>query len=157
MVTWRRRLRYYLLRFLRLKDMPGKAALGFAVGACVNLYPAFGISVGVAVFLAGLVRANLVAGLLGNLTVKPLWPVMFYLNLWVGNKLVGHGEANLTQTLGGLLKMEWQAYMLVGKAFFLGAAVNSLVLGTILFLVVYRIFCCYRRQMIRFVLAQKLI
>lgn len=156
-MNWRRRLRFYLLKFLRLKDMPSKAALGFAVGACVNLYPAFGISVGVAVFLAGLVRANLAAGLLGNLIMKPLFPVMFYLNLWVGNKLVGHGQSNLAQTLAGLLHMHWQAFVLVGKAFFLGAAVNSLVLGTILFLVVYRIFCCYRRRMIRFVLAQKLI
>ena len=156
-MKWRRQLRYFLLRFLRLRDMPAKAALGFAVGACVNMYPAFGISVGVAAFLAGLVRANLVAGLLGNVMVKPLWPVMFYLNLWVGNLLIGHAGANTTRTFHGLIKMNWKAWMLVGKVFFLGAIVNTLILGTLLYIGVYWIFSSYRKQMLRFILTQKFI
>lgn len=154
-VTWRRQFKFYLLRFLRLKDMPGKVALGFAVGSCVNFWPTFGFGVPIALFLAGLVRSTLVAGLIGDLMFKPLFPVMFYLDIWVGGKLVGQDTSHLVHAFGGLLRMKGWAYILVGRAFFVGAVVNSLILGTILFVVVYRIFTGYRYQLIQMVWKQK--
>ncbi|AVX19526.1 MULTISPECIES: DUF2062 domain-containing protein [Carboxydocella] len=135
-----RRIRLFLLLFFRIKDMPAKVALGFAVGSCVNFYPTFGVGVPIALAAARLARGNVFAGLLGDLLFKPLFPFFFYLDLLVGNSLFGEKQAAISQQLLGLVKMEWQAFVQVGKAFFLGALVNSLLLGLILFLVVWRTF-----------------
>ncbi len=157
MVSWRRKLRFNILKFLRLKDMPGRVALGFALGACVNFYPTFGFGVPLAIFIAGLVRGNLAASFLGDVIFKPLFPIMFYFDLVTGSKLIGQGITHIRYVMHGLLKLDWKIYQLVGKAFFLGALLNTLILGTILYIAVYEIFSRYHRQMTRLFLAQKLI
>lgn len=139
-----RRLRLYLLLFFRIKDMPARVALGFAVGSCVNFFPTFGVGVPIALAAVRLVRGNIFAGLLGDLLFKPLFPLFFYLNLLVGNFLLGESRAEISQQLLGLVRMEWQAYVEVGKGFFLGAVSNSLGLGLLLFLLVWRTFARLR-------------
>jgi len=136
----KRRLRLYLLLFFRIKDMPARVALGFAVGSCINFFPTFGVGIPAALAAARLVRGNIFAGLLGDLLFKPLFPFFFYLNLVIGNLLLGDSREAISAQLLGLVRMEWQAYVEVGKGFFLGAAVNSLALGLLLFLLVWRTF-----------------
>lgn len=128
--------------------MPSRVALGFAAGACVNFYPTFGFGVPIALFVAGIVGGTVPAGLLGDLIFKPLFPLMFYMDLWVGNKLLGKGVHGLKRTLIGLVKMHWPAFVIAGKSFLIGAIVNTLIFGGILFLLVYWAFSTHRRSLI---------
>lgn len=130
----KRRLRYNLIRFLRLKGTPGKLALGFAVGACINFFPTLGFGVPVAGLAAGIVFANIAAGVLGDVIFKPFFPVFFYLNMLTGSFLwtkqvqeMGHiWDLFLTPGLFTVVDYGW--------VFLLGALVNSIIFGTILYL-----------------------
>ncbi|MHB8171141.1 MAG: DUF2062 domain-containing protein [Thermincolia bacterium] len=152
---WLRRLRYYILRFLRLKGTPRKVALGFAVGSIVNFYPTFGFGVPIAGAVAALVRGNIPAGIVGDILFKPLFPFFFYLDLLVGYKIMGLKADNLTQVAMDLAKLDPQAFLVAGKVFMWGAVINSLLTGLVLFIVVHIIFKSYRRPLIRLMLTKK--
>jgi len=154
---WRRRLRYYILKFLRLKGTPWKVALGFAVGAVVNFYPTFGFGVPLAGALAGFVRGNIPAGLIGDILFKPLFPAFFYLDLLLGNMLIGQRNADISRAVIDLAKLEPGAFLTVGKVFLIGAFINSLLVGLLLFMIIFKVFKSYRRQLIRVIMTQKLI
>ncbi len=147
-------MRYYILKFLRLKGTPKKVALGFAVGSIVNFYPTFGFGVPIAGAVAAFVRGNIPAGIVGDILFKPLFPFFFYLDLLVGYKLMGLEADNLAQVAMDLAKLDPQAFLIAGKVFMFGALINSLLTGLVLFLVVHTIFKSYRRQMIRLVLTK---
>lgn len=146
---WRRRLRFYILKLLRLEGAPAKVAFGFALGACINFYPTFGIALILAGFLGGLTKSNVPAALLGDLLFKPLFPVMFYTNLVVGDNLISEKTQNLSLAWSEVLQLHTESFVILGKVFFMGALINSLVLGAILFAVVYKIFKDYRKKLAR--------
>lgn len=148
----RRRLKYYLIKFLRLKGAPGKIALGFAVGACVNFFPTFGIGLPFAGLMAGMVTASIPAGLLGDLFFKPLFPLFFYLNLITGYFFWSDRAYNIKRLTKFLIHHKAAAFGAMGKAFFTGAIINSLILGTILYLIVYFIIERYRMQLLKWLL-----
>lgn len=54
-----RRLKYYILRTLRMQNSDHRIALGFAVGFFPCWYPTFGIDLLLAPLLARLVRGNI--------------------------------------------------------------------------------------------------
>lgn len=146
----RRRLKLNLIKLLRLKGAPGKIALGFALGACVNFYPTFGVGFPFAGLVAGIAMANVPAGLLGDVVFKPLFPFFFYLNLLTG-KIFWPARYNnlrhLWKTLvhhPDLSKLET-----VGKVFFTGALINSLILGAILYLLTFFMVQRYRGQILK--------
>lgn len=154
---WRRRLRFYILKLLRLEGAPAKVALGFALGACVNFYPTFGIALILAGFLAGITSSNVPAALLGDLLFKPLFPVMFYINLVVGDNLVSEKTQNLSLAWSKLLQLQSESFVILGKVFFIGALINTLVLGVILFTIVYKVFKNHRKKLARWFNRQHII
>ncbi|WP_418791147.1 DUF2062 domain-containing protein [Phosphitispora sp. TUW77] len=142
-----RRLRYNLIRFMRLKGAPGKLALGFAIGACVNFFPTFGFGIPLAGIVAGIVFANIPAGLLGDVIFKPLFPFFFYLNMVTGSFLWANQIQDVRHVWAGLLSPA----LLVncGKIFFTGALVNSVILGVILYVFMFFIVERYRMTFLR--------
>jgi uncharacterized protein len=151
---WGRRLKFLAIKFLRLKGTPSKVALGFAVGAVVNFSPTFGFGIIIAGFLAGLLRGSITAGIVGDIIFKTLFPLFFYCNLLLGNFILDAKNVNITSSLKQLIRLEASAFFFVGKAFFLGAFINSIALGVILFLIVYKLFKDYRHRMIGFFLSR---
>lgn len=147
----RRRVKYFLLRFLRLPGTPGKLALGFALGACVNFFPTFGFGIPVAIFIVGLFRGNIPGGIIGDLLFKPLFPVFFYLDFVVGGYFRGQPVKNIALAVKEMACLRIDAIKILGSTFLIGALINSLVLGTFLFFLVYLIFKSFRRDMIRIV------
>ncbi len=145
----RRWLKYNLIRFFRLKGSSGKLALGFAVGACINFYPTFGFGVPLAGCAAGIVMANIPAGLLGDIIFKPLFPVFFYLNMVTGDLLLINKGQNADYLWRGLLHSKLSTLAVLGKIFFAGAIVNSLILGTILYICIYFIVKRYRLPILK--------
>lgn len=145
----RRQVRFTLIKFLRLKGAPRKIALGFAIGACVNFYPTFGIGVPLAGLLAGLAMASIPAGLLGDVAFKPLFPVFFYLNLVTGYIFWPRGYNHIHKIRVEHLEMKMATFYKLGKVFFAGALLNSLIMGTVLYAIVYFIMRKYRQPLLK--------
>lgn len=148
----KRRLKYNLIKFLRLKGAPAKVALGFAIGACINFYPTFGVGVPLAGLAAAVFFANISAGILGDIVFKPLFPLFFYLNMATGCMVWPKQNIqpiNLSETL---LKPSLSSLGTLGKVFFIGAVINSLILGTILYLLIYFVVERYRLSMLKWLI-----
>jgi uncharacterized protein (DUF2062 family) len=144
-----------LIKFFRLKGAPRKIALGFAIGACVNFYPTFGIGIPLAGLFAGLAMSSIPAGLLGDVAFKPLFPVFFYLNLVTGYFFLPGGNQDLDKMWIELMNLSPATFVKLGKIFFAGAIVNSLLLGIVLYSVVYLVMLKYRRRLLRMLLRRR--
>lgn len=154
---WRKRLRYYVLTLLRLKGSPAKVAFGFALGACVNFYPTFGLALILAGFIAGITRCNVPAAVLGDLVFKPVFPLMFYINLLIGDNFYNAKTQSLAEAWSKLRHFEAESVVILGKVFFTGALINTLILGALLFAIVYKVFKDHRRRLARWFYKQRII
>lgn len=152
-MTVGRLVRYYLLKFFRLNGSPRKVALGFSLGVCMNFYPTFGFGLAMAAVLAGLLRANIAASLLGDTLFKIFFPFFFYLNYLVGEMLIGH---RFVYSIGvGRWEHHGHDLIQVSEAFFLGMILNTLIVGTILYFLTHWLILNHRRQILRLFLRKR--
>lgn len=94
-----RAAQYFNHRIKRLSDSPRKIALGLALGVFASFTPLFGFHFVLAVFLAWVVRANVLASMVGTLFGNPItFPLIASLSLWIGRTVFGFGTT--TETLG---------------------------------------------------------
>lgn len=144
---WRRRLRYHVLKFLRLKESPRSIAIGFALGASSNFLPFVGFGALASAFLAGLARVNIPASLIGHFLFAPAFPFFFSLNVFIGRLIIKNGILDIGNYVGQSVGFGFKHFANIGKAFLFGAAINSLVFGVIVFIVSYKIFVIYRKDL----------
>ncbi len=92
-LTIGRRLRYYYLRFVRLKGDPHSLARGFAIGAFVGATPTIPLHTILTLALALLGRGSKIAALLGSVLVSnPLTILLQYFLAWkIGNRIIATG------------------------------------------------------------------
>ena len=84
-----RTIRYYKLRFLRLKGDPGSIARGVALGTFIGITPNMPLHTIVTVIVAPLLRANLVGAFLASFTIcNPLTYFPQYYLSWLIGKTV---------------------------------------------------------------------
>lgn len=89
---WARSVEYLRHRVSRLPDTPHRIALGFACGVIVSFTPFFGLHFFLAAGLAWLLRANVVAGLIGTVAGNPLtFPFIASVSLHTGRRVLGSG------------------------------------------------------------------
>lgn len=151
-MKWRRRIRYYILIFLRLRDMPTKVGLGFALGSTMNFFPTFGLGPAIGVFLAGLFRLNLVAAFIGHMILTPFFPILFYINLWVGRCFVSGEDFDLEIATQQIMALNKGVFIELGRAFTIGAVISSLVTFVFFSIVIYYLFSRYRYDLVRILL-----
>lgn len=65
-------------RFIKIRGNPRKIALGFALGIFIGLTPSMGFQMGVAVFLAALLKWNKISAATGVWITNPLTAVPIY-------------------------------------------------------------------------------
>lgn len=145
----KRRTRYYLLRFSRLKASPHQVALGFTLGFIPNWFPTFGLGPVLSVGIAKLAKVNVFAAVMGGIIGTPLWPVLFLLNYRAGGLFhdkpskvdeiveVEYIEA-VNDTVGSIQSGSLQ--------FLTGAFINILLSSMVLYLLVFMMFRIYRRK-----------
>ena len=150
-MTYRRRLKYYLLKLFRLHDSPKAVAGGIAWGAYVHFYPTFGLGPFLAVALARLFRTNMVAATVGWAVFMPLFPFFFYLNFIVGDWLTGVPTENIWQAIQGMSNIRWRDLWMLGKAFTMGFLVNGLIEVISFWWIGYILFKRYRKQALYFI------
>lgn len=83
--TWLARLRQTLFHH---HVEPGRLAFAVALGVFIGMTPFYGLQTIVAIALAGLLRLNLTAAVLGTQISNPLFaPFVIAASVWVGDKL----------------------------------------------------------------------
>lgn len=108
-----RGLSYIKKRIRRLPDSPHRIALGFACGALASFSPFFGFHFFIAAGLAWMVRANMLAALLGTIVGNPFtFPVISASSLYLGRWMLGrNGEGSdfdaITQAFGEAFRSAW--------------------------------------------------
>jgi uncharacterized protein len=136
---YRRTLKYWAKRFLRIRATPHALALGAAIGVFAAFSPALGIHFLFALALAFLLGGNLVAAGLGTAAANPLtFPLMIAGDYEVGHLLVGgsHQQLPFSEVMARLTHFEFSGmWGQLIKPLFAG----SLVLGTAFALAVYGI------------------
>ncbi|WP_339778898.1 DUF2062 domain-containing protein [uncultured Thalassospira sp.] len=85
---WRRSSRYFAHRVARLPGTPYSIAAGFAIGAAVSFTPFIGFHFVLSALLSFILRANLVASLLGTIVGNPwtfpfIWLWLYHSGLWI--------------------------------------------------------------------------
>lgn len=82
--------RYVRARLQRLPGSPHRIALGAALGVGVSFTPLFGLHIALAAGVAWVLRANMVAALLGTMVGNPLtFPLIAPLAIRAGNLMLG--------------------------------------------------------------------
>lgn len=87
-MDWKRRLRYFYIRFIRLRGTPAEISLGFAIGVFWGMFPLPGLQMAVAIITAAYFRSSKLAAAagtwLGNpVTTLPLTVLNFQVGQWV--------------------------------------------------------------------------
>lgn len=90
--SFRRSLRYFTKRVLRLRASPHAVAAGVAAGVFASFFPV-GIHLIVALAVAWLIAGNLVAAAIGTAAGNPLTlPFMWGATYEIGHTILHHGE-----------------------------------------------------------------
>ena len=85
-----RRLKYYFLKFIRLKGDPHELALGMALGIFVGMLPIIPFHMALSVALALFFRGSKITALIGVWVSNPVtWYLIYYYNYRIGAWILG--------------------------------------------------------------------
>ncbi|MBY0097367.1 DUF2062 domain-containing protein [Mesobacillus maritimus] len=145
----KRRTRYYVLRFVRLKANPHQVALGVTLGFIPNWFPTFGLGPILSMGLAKLSKGNVFAAALGGIVGVPLWPVLFWLNYQIGGLF--HDKPSQVDEIEEVEYIEAindtvESIQTGSEQFLTGAIMNILVSSVILYILTFVLFSKYRRR-----------
>lgn len=102
---WKRAITYLGHRLKRLPDSPHKISLGLAVGVWLCFSPFFGLHMVLSVLLSYILRANIIAALLGTMlsAPPPIFVLIIAINFKIGAWMTGTPEA--PETGGSILHL----------------------------------------------------
>ena len=84
-MIFERQIRYYYLRFIRLRGDPSELALGMALGVFTGMMPIMPFQIAVAVALALFFKGSKITAALGTWISNPLnWYFLYYANYKLG-------------------------------------------------------------------------
>ncbi|MGG3504671.1 DUF2062 domain-containing protein [Paenibacillus lautus] len=155
-----RRLKYYIIRTLRMQNSDHRIALGFAVGFFPCWYPTFGIDLLLAPLLARMVRASVPSAFLAASAGTVLWPILFYTNYRIGVfvhlfttfpktfEIEDALSAPVPETDYRIETNHFGRLGDMGVNFFVGALINSILSTLILYILLRILLFVYRRPML---------
>src|SRR6185295_8868810 len=136
---WRRALRYFGKRVLRLSGSPHAVAIGFAIGIFIAWSPFFGFHYLIAAGLTWIFRGNLIAAILSCTLGNPLTlPAMWALAYQVGDLILGVDPALVPppEVAENLAEKSWGAIVEILMPVLLGSIPLGLVTGGISYFIV---------------------
>jgi uncharacterized protein (DUF2062 family) len=145
-----RKIKFLLIKLLRIKDNAHSIALGFTVGLIINFVPSFGFGPLLSTAGAKILRGNPLAGFIGGISIIWAFPILFYLNYLVGEIIypvkltkVGDSLDNTDEAL--------EVGLQLGQAFFIGMGINVIVFCLITYPLVFYMVKKYRGSVLYFI------
>ncbi len=160
-MEFKRQIRYYYLKFRRLKGDPHDLSLGIALGVFAGMMPILPFQTALAVTLAVFLKASKITAALGTWVSNPLnWYFLYYFSYKLGSVVLNLPERNVvfSSIMQGIRAGEEPtvvAFKILGagstiiSAFLLGGIVMGLVAAPaayIIFLPVFRSFRSWRQS-----------
>lgn len=125
---WRRQLKYYYWRFLRLQGNPQEMARGLASGVFAGCFPLFGLQTIIGIAIATVLRGNRILAAAGTWVSNPLtYLPLFAFNYQVGHWVLGGGPAQAFTDLDSL-----RGWMEMGTEVTLRLMLGSAIVGVVL-------------------------
>lgn len=142
----KRKIKYYIIRLLRLKTDAKDIAFGLTLGFFPNWFPTFGTGPIISVALAKLFKTNILSALIGGISGALLWPILFVINYKTGNYIL-----DFSSSITDINEAEIEAVSLfyyktkeIGFVFLSGAIINSIIFSFIIYFTSYVVFKKYR-------------
>ena len=144
----RRLIRYYYLRFIRLRGDPHELALGMAFGIFTGMMPIMPFQMAVSVALALIFKGSKITAALGTWISNPLnWYFLYYFSYKLGAWILGmEGYSVIFATIMDMVRSEVESMVIVEKirqsGGFMAAAflLGGLIMGAVVALPSYFIF-----------------
>ena len=93
-------IKKYYERFLKIRGNPHEIAMGFALGLFIGMSPFMGIHMGIAIFLAAVLKYNKFAAGVAVWISNPLTaPILYGTTYYIGAKFIGLESAYLLPKL----------------------------------------------------------
>ncbi|MBW1851179.1 MAG: DUF2062 domain-containing protein [Deltaproteobacteria bacterium] len=132
-----RQIKYYYLRFIRLRGEPHELALGMAFGVFTGMMPIMPFQIAAAVTLALFFKGSKITALLGTWVSNPLnWYFLYYYNYKVGAFILRFPEQNaIFSSIMTAIQSAEEPMAIVGKILGAGGAsiaafcIGGLVMG----------------------------
>ena len=149
-----RQLKYYYLRFIRLRGSPDELALGIAFGVFVGMMPIMPFQIALAVTLAIFFKGSKITAALGTWISNPFnWYFLYFFSYKIGAMILGLSEKHRGfSTIMESVRHGEEAMTVIGKlasasgsimaAFLLGGFVMGFIVAIpsyFIFLWVFRI------------------
>lgn len=134
-LNYERQLKYYYLRFLRLRGEPRELALGVAIGVFSGMMPILPFQMALAVALAILFKASKITAALGTWASNPLnWYFIYLYDFKLGAYLLGiEGGLDRLKSVMAAINRGDEMAVIWGKLFSSGITlVSSLIIGGII-------------------------
>lgn len=145
---YERRLKYYYLRFLRLKGEPHELALGVALGVFSGMMPVIPFQIALAVALALFLKVSKITAALGTWASNPLnWYFIYLYDYKLGAYLLGveGGSEKIKAVMysinhGDELSVIWGKLFSSGITLVSALLIGGIILGTVAAVPTYFVF-----------------
>ena len=131
-MRFNRQIRYFYLRFIRLRGEPNELALGIAFGIFAGMMPIMPFQIALAVTLALLFKGSKITAALGTWVTNPLnWYFLYYYAYEIGASILGIPEkSKMFSSVMAPIRQGEEALAIIGKiAGAGGAMVSAFLLG----------------------------
>jgi uncharacterized protein (DUF2062 family) len=148
----RRFLRYFYLRFIRLRGTPHELALGIALGLYAGSMPILPFQIALAVLLALIFKGSKIAAALGTWISNPLnWYFLYYYSYKIGAALLHLPDTNgVFASVMASVRNREDGWIIAGKimdagghmigAFLLGGLILGLIIAPPSYLIFLKVF-----------------
>ena len=120
-----RAIEYVAIRLKRIPDTPHKISLGMSCGIFASFTPLFGLHFLIAGLLSYLLRANVLASLIGTFVGNPItFPIITVFNLKLGEWILGSSEYSSSDG-GKIFEGFLDFIFLIYKSFFTEGSIGE--------------------------------
>ncbi len=145
-VRWKRQIRLFYLRILRLKGHPEEVAGGMAIGVCIGLTPTVPLHMLLAILIAFILGKSKLAAGLGCWVANPfMLPFIYLLDYKVGQAITGATGPTLDFSdfsLSGIIDLGWD----ITYPLFTGGLAVGLISVFPSYLITKRVVILYRER-----------
>lgn len=125
---WKRLLRYFYIRFLRMQSSPGAIARGAAAGVFAGSFPLLGLQTIIGIAIATCIQGNKVVAAASTWISNPFTYVpLFALNFHIGRRLLGLSPITELPTSPADL----EAWLSMGRDVAAALMLGSLITGIV--------------------------